>query len=573
MPLTAAPGITAQPGDRVTVAGNSATFSVAATGTPAVGYQWRFNGTNLPAATASLLLLTNVALSQAGSYSVLITNLVGSTNSGVALLSVYATAAPTLGGAGYIGGGQFQFSLSGVPGYAYAVSGSTNLINWTLLQPTPRHSPLSTPTPPPPAASTGPNICRSSSAKAPGGWRTPGRWRVKDRASVLECGSPLPLSVIEGIHPAPPLHPFAFCLPPPESLHWRDNRILRMKRLSASALALLTFLQLGSQLALAWDFEGHRTVNLLALSSLPTNYPAFVREPAAVERIGFLAGEMDRWRNTTNLSLKQYSFPDHYMDMEELADYGLKAEMLPIFRYDFIGQLAVIRHAHPDKFPEADAASNADHTRGLVGLLPWAVAESTGKLKSGFSYLKAFREGGTPEEIANAQANIIYVMGVMGHLVGDASQPLHTTIHHHGWVGANPNHYTTSRSFHSWIDGGYFHKTGGQDLKAMAAKMRPAQLVTINGRTAKPEEIFQVAVLFLVEQNKQVEPLYQLDKDGKLSGEGDKGLEGKAFLEGQLLKSAQLLGDIWFTAWEQAAPDTFLKASLAKRKKPASATE
>lgn len=199
-------------------------------------------------------------------------------------------------------------------------------------------------------------------------------------------------------------------------------------------------------------------------------------------------------------------------------------------------------------------------------MLPWAVAESVGKLKSGFSYLKAFEEAGTPEEIANAQANIIYVMGVMGHLIGDASQPLHTTIHHHGWVGDNPHNYTTSRGFHSWIDGGYFSKTGGANLPALKSRLRPAQMVSINGRPAKPEEAFQVAMNFLLEENKLVEPLYQLEKDGKLSGEGEKGLEGKAFLEGQLLKSGQLLGDIWYSAWQEAPPDTFLKAQLARRK-------
>ena len=346
-----------------------------------------------------------------------------------------------------------------------------------------------------------------------------------------------------------------------------------MKRLFAAALALLTFLQLSAQLARAWDYEGHRTVNLLALASLPTNFPAFVREPAAVERIGFLAGEMDRWRNTPDLPLKHYSFPDHYIDMEELADYGLKPEMLPVFRYDFVAELALYRKAHPDKFPEADAERNQDHTRGLVGLLPWGIAESVGKLKSGFSYLKAFEQAGTPQEIANAQANIIYVMGVMGHMVGDASQPLHTTIHHHGWVGDNPKDYSTSRGFHSWIDGGYLNKTGGANLKALEAKLRPAQLPTIKGRTAKPEETFQVAILFLIEQNKQVEPLYQLDKDGKLSGKGEKGLEGKAFLEGQLLKSGQLFGDLIYAAWQEAPPDTFLLGALARRAKAAPASD
>jgi hypothetical protein len=241
--------------------------------------------------------------------------------------------------------------------------------------------------------------------------------------------------------------------------------------------------------------------------------------------------------------------------------------MLPVFRYDFVAQLALMRQAHPDKFPEPDAGANQDHTRGLVGLLPWAVAESEGKLKSGFSYLKAYEEAGTPEEIANAQANIIYVMGVMGHLIGDGAQPLHTTIHHHGWVGDNPHNYTTNRGFHSWIDGGFFNKTGGANLQELKSRLRTAQTVSLNGRIAKPEETFQVAVLFLVEQNKQVEPLYQLEKDGKLSGEGEKGLEGKAFLEGQLLKAGQLLGYFWYSAWQEAPPDTFLKSQLARRKK------
>jgi hypothetical protein len=105
------------------------------------------------------------------------------------------------------------------------------------------------------------------------------------------------------------------------------------------------------------------------------------------------------------------------------------------------------------------------------------------------------------------------------------------------------------------------------------SKLRPAQLVSIEGRTAKPEEMFQVAALFVLGQNKLVEPLYQMDKDGKLSGEGDKGLEGKAFLEAQMAKSAQLLADLWYSAWQQAPPDTFLKGQLARRQKAAQKQE
>ena len=47
----------------------------------------------------------------------------------------------------------------------------------------------------------------------------------------------------------------------------------------------------------------------------------------------------------------------------------------------------------------------------------------------------------------------------------------------------------------------------------LESKLRPAHLVAIEGRTAKPEDMFQVAALFVLGQNKLVEPLYQMDKD------------------------------------------------------------
>jgi hypothetical protein len=91
-------------------------------------------------------------------------------------------------------------------------------------------------------------------------------------------------------------------------------------------------------------------------------------------------------------------------------------------------------------------------------------------------------------------------------------------------------------------------------------------LISINGRIARPEETFQAIMTFILEQHKLVEPLYQLDQEGKLAGEGEVGMQGRAFLEGQLMKSGQLLGDIWYSAWQQAPPDTYLKSQLAKRK-------
>ena len=35
---------------------------------------------------------------------------------------------------------------------------------------------------------------------------------------------------------------------------------------------------------------------------------------------------------------------------------------------------------------------------------------------------------------------------------------------------------------------------------------------------------------------------------------------------GQMLKGAQMLGELWLTAWQHAPPDRYLEGQLAKRK-------
>src|SRR4051794_22312453 len=91
-------------------------------------------------------------------------------------------------------------------------------------------------------------------------------------------------------------------------------------RVAGPALALF----LAGVPALAWDYEGHRVVNQLALASLPPEFPSFVHTPTNEERIAFLSGEPDRWRNTQDLSLRHANGPDHYIDLEELGLYGLR---------------------------------------------------------------------------------------------------------------------------------------------------------------------------------------------------------------------------------------------------------
>ncbi len=82
------PAITTPPSNQAAVVGSSVTFSVTATGTAPLIYQWTFQGTNLAGATAETLQLTNVQSSQVGSYAVMITNAAGSITSSIATLSV-----------------------------------------------------------------------------------------------------------------------------------------------------------------------------------------------------------------------------------------------------------------------------------------------------------------------------------------------------------------------------------------------------------------------------------------------------------------------------------------------------
>lgn len=320
----------------------------------------------------------------------------------------------------------------------------------------------------------------------------------------------------------------------------------------------------GFPMARAWDYDGHRLVNQLALDSLPTNFPGFVRTAEARERIAFLAGEPDRWRSTSELPLKHYNNPDHYFDLELLALCQIDPGQLTPFRYEFSAQASRAREEHPEAFPPVDPQRDPERTRALIGFLPWAITEYEAKLKSAFSYLKEYEAAGTSNEVANAQANVIALMGVMGHFVGDGSQPLHTTVHHRGWVGPNPHHYTTNYSLHAWIDGGYLQQFG-VDPARLRARLRPARLLTGSGPRTSPTNMFSAVASYLVAQHRQVEPLYQLEKDGKLSAHRELSPEGHDFMTGQLLQAAQMLGDLWLTAWQEAPPDMFLRSALAKR--------
>ncbi|HEY1109480.1 MAG TPA: immunoglobulin domain-containing protein, partial [Opitutaceae bacterium] len=112
----AAPTITTQPASQTAVAGGSVQFSVVASGAGPLTYQWRKDGAPLSGATSSTLSLSGLTSAAAGSYSVTVTNVGGSTASAAATLTI--TPPPVSSGSffGSFGGGSGSFALYTRPG-------------------------------------------------------------------------------------------------------------------------------------------------------------------------------------------------------------------------------------------------------------------------------------------------------------------------------------------------------------------------------------------------------------------------------------------------------------------------
>ena len=128
------PSILTPPQNLTVNTGDTATFSVAASGSPTLTYQWKFGGNNLAGATTSSLSVTNVQPAHQGDYTVSISNAVGALTSPAAHLTVLSgTPSPLQLANWQVGNGSVTFDISGPVQTNVVIWSSADLAHWTPL--------------------------------------------------------------------------------------------------------------------------------------------------------------------------------------------------------------------------------------------------------------------------------------------------------------------------------------------------------------------------------------------------------------------------------------------------------
>ena len=295
-----------------------------------------------------------------------------------------------------------------------------------------------------------------------------------------------------------------------------------MRKVFCSALIIAVAVLLPT-LASGWGDVGHTTINRVAAEKIPAGMPLFLK--AAANHIAWLGPEPDRWRSELEKPLNDAQAPDHFIDLE----YVDWLKPLPPDRYRFIQAIYEYRAQHPQTdvpVPEK------------IGFQPYITIEVFDRLKVAFRQYRHAQAGQGSK--ADAEADAIFYAGWLGHYVGDGSNPMHTSIQYNGWVGPNPKGFSTAHDVHAKMETVF--------VNANPEVTRIADLV---GKPRHLDHPFEDYIDYLRESQSRIERAYQLEKQGGFDGRGSP--ESREFIRQQLGRGAQMLLNLWYTAWVDSA--------------------
>ncbi|HKQ85313.1 MAG TPA: hypothetical protein VJS43_00950 [Candidatus Acidoferrales bacterium] len=296
----------------------------------------------------------------------------------------------------------------------------------------------------------------------------------------------------------------------------------------AAALTLVGSLWLTPFTAFGWGNVGHTDMNQVAAERIPASMPKFLRTKSAVQKIAYLGSEPDRWRSESPSALNYAQAPDHFIDLERIEGLG----PLPLSRYDFYKLLYAKRAAtsaadHPD-----------DYLPDRVGLQPYITMEVYKRIELAFRAYRDMKQKKQKTDVI--EGNIIFYMGWLGHYVADGSQPLHTSVQYDGWVGANPEGYTTQHGIHAEFETDFVNRVVPS----------PASFENLVNAPERLSDPFSDYMKYLEASHTLVEQVYAFDKAKAYDGAGSP--EAVKFVDQRLAAGTQMLVDLWYTAWLQS---------------------
>ena len=303
-----------------------------------------------------------------------------------------------------------------------------------------------------------------------------------------------------------------------------------------------------SSLALAWDAPTHRVITLLALERFHerAGTPTWFGEGDIQAQVADGSVMPDRYRSVKTVQLTHSNNPDHYIDIEDMDAYGMKFFEISQLRNDFISQLVLAKAKAGADFKgrPVNPAMDPAKVNEWPGFLPHAILEHYGKLRACFltyRILEKLDEPRRADQLKLMRMQICVEMGMLSHFVGDAAQPLHTTKHHHGWVGDNPNQYTTDRGIHAYVDGELprLHKLR---FDLMREAMPLAQEVNVQDPWSDVQR-------YIWRSHEMVEEIYRMKKSGDIEG-----LQGGRLIGERIMDAGSMLGTLYLAAWESSAP-------------------
>ena len=267
------------------------------------------------------------------------------------------------------------------------------------------------------------------------------------------------------------------------------------------------------------------------MESLPADLPAFLRTPAVSDAIGELAREPDRSRGAGQPHDADLD-PGHFID---LTDDNKTLGGSPIAAMP------------PNRFEYEVTLHNAGSTVTRGGYLYYNLLDGYEQLAEDFAYyrietlaLKRWtdlkQKAWLTADLKRREELTIRDLGYWAHFVGDASQPMHVSIHYNGWGDyPNPHNYTQDK-IHLPFEGAF-----------VQANVTKAGVKAAMGPSAPCSAPIQACVSsYLSATVTGVEPVYRLWTEGAFARKDPRAV---AFTTERVAAGAAALRDLVTKAW------------------------